>query len=42
MISQVLDAVECLHRNNIAHRDIKPENILVTNVTHIYYYVGNR
>lgn len=32
MISQVLDAIECLHRNNIAHRDLKPENILLTNV----------
>jgi len=30
IISQVLSAVEYLHRNGIAHRDLKPENLLST------------
>lgn len=32
IVSQVLDAIEYIHRNNIAHRDLKPENILLSNV----------
>ena len=30
LFSQVLDAVDCAHRNLVVHRDLKPSNILVT------------
>ncbi len=29
-ITQIVDALDCLHSNGFAHRDIKPENITVT------------
>jgi serine/threonine protein kinase len=29
LIYQICNAVQCLHRLNIAHRDLKPENILL-------------
>lgn len=30
IISQVIDALEYCHKNNVIHRDIKPENILIS------------
>lgn len=35
IISQVMDALEYCHRNNVIHRDIKPENILIGFKGHI-------
>ena len=32
IIWQLLDALRCIHENNIAHRDIKPENIIIGNI----------
>jgi serine/threonine protein kinase len=32
IISQIAEAVEYLHDQDIAHRDIKPENIVLSNV----------
>lgn len=26
---QLLDALECLHRQGVSHRDLKPENLLL-------------
>jgi 5'-AMP-activated protein kinase catalytic alpha subunit len=27
---QIINAIEAIHKFNIAHRDLKPENILIT------------
>ena len=32
MVAQLLDALECMHKNNILHLDIKPDNIMFTQV----------
>lgn len=29
-LSEIIEAVEYLHRQNIIHRDLKPENVLIT------------
>lgn len=28
-INQLINALDTMHRNNIAHRDLKPENIML-------------
>lgn len=35
---QIVDGVDCLHKNEITHRDLKPEVILFTSyVCHIFF-----
>lgn len=38
-ISEILLAIQHLHRKNIIYRDLKPENLLIDKVTHSYFYV---
>lgn len=34
-LSQILEAISCLHEKKIVHRDLKPENIVISEDLHI-------